>query len=106
MNSNFTKALDMIISMWYHQKYGVRRPDKFLTEKELGEFIQSVYDYSYYLFSESDLEAMDRSLPVDTSEAMNKIMIKKLDEPYSDEDVELIQETLERGGNNDKDTIH
>ena len=93
MNSNFTKALDMMISMWYHQKYGVKRPDRFLTEKELGEFIQSIYDFSYYLFSKAD------------HEAMNKLMSKSLDEPYSDEDVALIQETLKKGGN-DEDTIH
>ena len=93
MNSNFTKALDMMISMWYHQKYGVKRPDRFLTEKELGEFIQSIYYFSYYLFSKAD------------HEAMNKLMNKSLDEPYSDEDVELIKETLKRGGN-DEDTIH
>ena len=93
MNSNFTKALDMMISMWYHQKYGVKRPDRFLTEKELGEFIQSIYDFSYYLFSKAD------------HEAMNKLMSKSLDEPYSDEDVALIQETLKKGGNDD-DTIH
>jgi len=116
MNSNFTKALDMLLSMFYLQKYKKKRSDRFLTENELCEFVQTIYDYTFYCFSKADQEAMEarNKRPTLTliqggkanHDAMNKLMNKGLDEPYSDADVELIQQTLTQGGKADDDTIN
>jgi hypothetical protein len=80
----FTGTLDDLISRWYEWRFGEKRTDKFLDDAQLQIFMGDVYDYSYYCFSTSDQEAMDK---------MNK-KNHKLRQPTL---------TLMQGGKNDDD---
>ena len=80
----FTGTLDDLISRWYEWRFGKKRTEKFLDDSLLQIFISDVYDYTYYCFSTSDQEAMDK---------MNK-KNHKLRQPTL---------TLMQGGKNDDD---
>jgi len=80
----FIGTLDDLISRWYQWRFGKKRTEKFLDDSQLQIFIGDVYDYSYYCFSTSDQEAMDK---------MNK-KNHKLRQPTL---------TLMQGGKNDDD---
>ena len=58
MNKTFVEALDNFISIWYLCKYNEPKESQFLNEDDMKEFIEAVYDYSYYLFSKEDQKAM------------------------------------------------
>ena len=58
MNKTFVEALDNFISIWYLCKYNEPKESQFLNQDDMKEFIEAVYDYSYYLFSKEDQKAM------------------------------------------------
>ena len=57
-HTKFVEDLSKLIDSWYWWKYTEHRPSRFLGEDDMKEFIESVYDYSYYLFSKQDQDVM------------------------------------------------
>ena len=55
---DFVDSLNKLITSWYLNKHDKPRESKFLNEDDMKEFIEDVYDYSYYLFSKEDQEVM------------------------------------------------